>query len=136
MSEPLFAMPRSLKFTRIPESVAICRLNAGSPAPSWAFQGSFFSLTSTPEELSVVCPASQVPGNVQHEGGWACFKLIGPFPFDATGILASFIQPLAEGAIPIFAISTFDTDYFLVKDGWVSETLRVLREAGHELVES
>lgn len=135
-SEPLFPAPHSLKFMRIAGSFAICHLAPGYPVPTWALQGSFFSLTSTADEVSAVCPTPQVPLDVQHEAGWSCFKLIGPFPFDATGILASFLQPLAKGAIPIFAVSTFDTDYVLVKDGWVGETLRVLREAGHELVES
>lgn len=127
-------MKRSLRFTRIPGAFAICRLPSGTPVPSWANQGELSSVTSTADELSIVCLAAQVPAETQHEGGWACFKLIGPFPFNATGILASFIQPLADGAIPIFAISTFDTDYVLVKDGWVDQTLQALRAAGHVLV--
>jgi len=127
-------MPRSLKFTRIPGSFAVCRLPAGTPVPAWALQGIFFSATGNSEEVSIVCLASQVPNETQHEAEWACFKLIGPFPFAETGILASFIQPLSERAIPIFAISTFDTDYVLVKEAWIEATLRALREAGHQLV--
>ena len=61
-------------------------------------------------------------------------KLVGPFPFAETGILVSFIQPLSDRAIPIFAISTFDTDYVLVKQAWVDATLRVLLETGHRLI--
>jgi hypothetical protein len=101
--------------------------------PHWGLEGGFFSITSTAEELSIVCPAVQVPDDVRHEGGWQCFKLIGPFPFGETGVLTSFIQPLSDNAVPIFAISTFDTDYVLVKEEWVGHSLNLLQAAGHQL---
>jgi hypothetical protein len=127
-------MPHSLKFSRLPGSFAVCRLLPGSTIPSWGLQGSFFSVARSADELSIVCPASQVPKESQHESGWACFKLAGPFPFAETGILSSFIQPLSDRAIPIFAISTYDTDYVLVKEPWVDAALRALEETGHQLV--
>lgn len=126
-------MKRSLKFTWIQESFAICRLAAGSPVPLWACEGRLFSITSTADELSIVCLAAQVPDGVQHEGGWQCFKLIGPFPFGETGVLKSFIQPLSDNAVPIFAISTFDTDYVLVKEEFVGHSLDLWQAAGHQL---
>ena len=61
-------------------------------------------------------------------------KLEGPFPFSETGILASFIQPLSDRAIPIFAVSTFDTDYVLVKQAWIDKAIEALISAGHEPV--
>ena len=87
-------------------------------------QGSFFSVTATAEELSIVCLSAQVPAEIHHETDWACLKLDGPFPFSETGILASFVRPLSERAIPIFAVSTFDTDYVLVKHDWVEKAVR------------
>jgi hypothetical protein len=108
-------LTRALSFSRVPGSFAICRLPANAAVPEWALRGSFFSVTSTAEELSIVCPGAQVPAGIVHENGWGCVKLHGPFPFSETGILASFVRPLAERAIPIFAVSTFDTDYVLVK---------------------
>jgi hypothetical protein len=69
---------------------------------------------------------------VRHENEWTCLKLEGPFPFSQTGILTSFVQPLSENAIPIFAVSTFDTDYVLVKEAWIERALEVLKEAGHD----
>lgn len=125
---------RSLKFSRIPGSFAVCRLPSGSRVPAWGLQNGFFSVTATPDELSVVCLADLVPREIQHEADWACFKLVGPFPFAETGILSSFIQPLSDNAIPIFAVSTFDTDYVLVKEAWVGATLRVLQAAGHQII--
>jgi hypothetical protein len=125
-------LPRRLKFSRIEGSFAICRLAATAAVPDWALRGEFFSVTSTADEISIVCPVAQVPATVAHEGEWACLKLEGPFPFSETGILSSFIQPLAEQAIPVFAVSTFDTDYVLVKHARVEKAVRALQEAGHE----
>jgi len=96
--------------------------------------GGFFSVTRTSEELSIVCPEEHVPPQVKHERGWSCWRLEGPFAFSETGILASFVQPLAEHAIPVFAISTFNTDYVLVKRDWMEKATQVLRAAGHEEV--
>ena len=122
----------TLKFSRVPGSFAVCRLAAGASVPDWALHGRFCSVTRTADELSVVCPEDQVPPEVQHENQWACLKLEGPFPFSETGILTSFVQPLSERAIPIFAVSTFDTDYVLVKEAWIEKALEVLTKAGHQ----
>lgn len=122
---------RALRFSRVPGQFAVCRLPASSQLPTWALEGNFFSITRTTDELSIVCKAGNVPADVQHEHDWVCLKLEGPFPFSETGILVSFVQPLSDRAIPIFAISTFDTDYVLIKEAWVEKTLEALRDAGH-----
>jgi uncharacterized protein len=127
---------RKLKFSRVRGSFAICRLAAKAAVPDWALRGELFSVTSTADEVSIVCLEAQVPPGVAHEGEWACLKLEGPFPFSETGILSSFIQPLAEHAIPIFAVSTFDTDYVLVKHAWVEKAIAALREAGQAEIQS
>jgi len=124
-----------LKFSRVPGSFAVCRLPAGAALPAWACNGSFSSIARTSDELSIVCLAAQVPSEIQHDNGWACLKLHGPFPFSETGILSSFVQPLADRAIPIFAISTFDTDYVLVKNEWLEKAVEALMEAGHEAID-
>ncbi len=64
---------------------------------------------------------------------WVCLKLEGPFPFSLTGVLLSFIEPLSNNAIPIFAISTFDTDYVLIQEEFMGRVIDLLRDAGHEL---
>jgi hypothetical protein len=89
-------------------------------------------VTGTVEELSVVCDQELVPGGVEAEKDWALLQLEGPFPFSMTGVLASFIQPLADANIPIFAVSTFDTDYVLVKQENLPAAERALRAAGHQ----
>ena len=121
-----------LKFSRVSGSFAVCRLSPNASVPDWATQGNIFSVTRTSDELSVVCLEVQVPRDIQHENDWACLKLEGPFPFAETGILISFVQPLSDCAIPIFAISTFDTDYVLVKNPWLEKSLTILKESGHQ----
>src|SRR5271165_947845 len=103
-----------LRFSRMPGKFAVCRLQSDSPVPEWACSGPFTSVTRTADELSIVCAADRVPEEHQPKSRWACFKLEGPFAFSEVGVLASVIGPLAESGVPIFAVSTFDTDYVLV----------------------
>jgi len=123
-----------LKFRRLEGRFAVCRLSADAAIPAWAMSASFASITRTGDERSVVCPQENVPSEVQAERNWVGFKLQGPFPFSQTGILASFLTPLAEGGIPIFALSTYDTDYVFVKQESAEAALHALQSAGHELV--
>ena len=122
-----------LKFRWIDGSFAVCRLPADAALPDWALSGVVTSVTRTADELSIVCPQENVPAEVKADKEWTCFKLEGPFPFSLTGVLASFINPLAENGVPIFAIATFDTDYVLVKNEFRGAALEALQQAGHEL---
>jgi hypothetical protein len=99
--------------------------------PAWALEGALFSVTRTDDELSVVCQEQRVPEGVRAEKDWVALKLEGPFPFSMTGVLASFLQPLAQARISIFAISTFDTDYVLIKQQDAERAVEVLALAGH-----
>jgi len=128
-----------LKYRAAVEALAVCRIAPGAEIPHWARDGSFTCVVRTPEEVSVVCAEniipSQCPG-VICERGWRALKLEGPFAFAMTGVLASFIQPLAEAEVPIFAISTFDTDYVLIKTETLETALAALTAAGHENVDA
>ena len=73
-----------------------------------------------------------VPANVKVEPKWRCLKVKGPLDFALTGILASLANPLARAGISIFAVSTFDTDYLLVKEGDLERAAEALSIAGHE----
>jgi len=126
-------MRRQLKFRQIEGRFAVCRLPADASVPDWAAAGNFVSVTRTADELSIVCPLNNVPPEHKPEVPWVCFKLEGPFNFLQVGILASFIGPLAENGVPIFAISTYDTDYVLVREDFAGAASGALQEAGHEL---
>lgn len=123
-----------LKFRRLPATFAVCRLGPDAPVPAAIADTPFVSITRTAEELSIVCPVSQAPQNAKCELPWICFKLEGPFPFSLTGVLASVIDPLTQSGIPIFAMSTFDTDYVLVEEESAESALKALQAAGHELI--
>lgn len=123
-----------LKFRRLPTLFAICRLAPNAPIPASIASAPFISITRTADELSIVCPAELAPPDAKCESPWTCFKLEGPFPFTLTGVLASFLNPLAERGIPIFAISTFDTDHVLVKEELAAAALTTLHDAGHDLI--
>ncbi len=123
----------NLKFRRLPSTFAVCRLPPDAPAPATTVP--FTSITRTADELSIVCPIDQAPQNAKCESPWTCFKLEGPFPFALTGVLASFLNPLAERGIPIFAIATFDTDYVLVKEEHAETAAETLIKAGHTLTD-
>jgi len=127
-------MPPSLKFCQLRGFYAIVRLPPHAPVPAWATQGDFTSITRTAYELSVVCGAHKIPRNVDPGPRWVCLKLEGPFAFSQTGILVSFIAPLSNRGIPIFATSTYDTDYVLVQEEFAGVTLETLGKAGHELL--
>ncbi len=121
-----------MKFRLLPEPpLAVCRLDADLPVPAWALAGIFFSVARSPDELSLVCEEDRVPEQVRAERGWVALQLLGPFPFSMTGVLADFIEPLARAKIPIFAISTFDTDYVLIKREDTERAVEVLARAGH-----
>jgi hypothetical protein len=122
-----------LKFRWLQGPYAIVRLAPEAVVPEWASKGEFFSITRTAEELSIVCSAENLPTDVQSSHRWQCFKLEGPFPFSMTGVLLSFIEPLSSSGVPIFAISTYDTDYVFIQDEYVGMALTGLQEAGHEL---
>jgi uncharacterized protein len=122
-----------LKFRWLSGPYAIVRLPPDVPVPDWATKGDFTSVTRSVEELSVVCPADSLPADVRSEHHWICYKLEGPFPFSLTGVLLSFIEPLSENGVPIFAISTYDTDYVLVQEEFAGMAQQALHEAGHEL---
>jgi hypothetical protein len=123
-----------LKFRQLPGTYAICRLPSDASIPEFSPATLFTSITRSADELSIVCPADQAPQNAKCEGPWTCFKLEGPFPFSLTGVLASFIDPLAEKGVSIFAISTFDTDYVLVKEEHAGTAREILQAAGHKFM--
>lgn len=117
----------------LPGAFTVCRLEPGDPVPGWAVSASFCSVTRTPHELSVVCPEEAVPAGLRAEGGWACLGVEGPLEFALTGVLVSLAGPLAEAGVSVFAVSTFDTDYLLVKRAILGAATAALKAAGHRI---
>ncbi len=122
-----------LTLTLLQETLAVCRLDADDLMPGWAAGGGFCSITRTADELSVVCSEANVPRDTCCERGWRCMKVVGPLDFSLCGILASLAVPLAAAKVSIFAISTYNTDYLLIKQTDMRAATAVLRTAGHEV---
>jgi len=120
-----------LVLTTIPETLTVCRLVPDADLPAWAMAGAFWSITRTPDELSIVVGKECVPAGIRTEGAWRALKIAGPIPLSAVGVLASIAEPLAQGGINLFAISTFDTDYVLVASDRLEDARRALANAGH-----
>lgn len=123
-------MELRLSVTR--DRVAVCRLAADAPLPSW-ISGEFTSVTRTGDELSIVCDDEAVPDDIRAERRWRVLKLQGPIPFEATGVAAALVAPLAEAQISVFPIATYDTDYLLVKEETLGRAIAILSAAGYDI---
>ncbi len=121
----------AMDLTSLPGELAVCRLAARDDIPDWGWNREFCSITRTAQELSIVCRASDVPQNIKAERGWRAFRVEGPLDFSLSGVLAGLTAPLAEAGISIFSVSTFDTDYLLVRSHTLEQATLVLRGAGH-----
>ena len=123
----------ALRLSVLEDHFAICRLEHDSELPGWATEAGFSSITCTPDELSIVCRQENVPDGATREDGWRALGIEGPLDFSLVGILASVAAPLAEAGISVFAISTYDTDYVLVREEALGTAVAVLRESGHRV---
>jgi len=119
-----------MKLTAVPGIFAVSRINPGEAIPKWATDSEFFSINKTDGELSVVCEEAKVPEDIQSEKNWKLFKVEGPLGFGLTGILDSIAHPLAQARISIFAISTYDTDYVMVKSSDFDSARKALQNSG------
>ena len=120
---------KALRLTVLPGEFSVSRLAANEPLPSIE-GGSFLSMTRTDDELSVVSASTDVPAGARAETGWRCLRVEGPLPFEMTGVLADLSAPLAKAEIPIFVVSTYDTDYLLVKASDLEYACTTLRDEG------
>jgi uncharacterized protein len=124
---------KSLSLVILPQRLAICRLFPDEPIPNFLSLSPFWSITRTSDELSVVLSEDIVPADWKAETGWRCLKVIGPLDFDLTGCLASLAMPLCEAGVSIFVISTYDTDYLLIREESLEKATQILLKSGHSV---
>ncbi|MBL4931393.1 ACT domain-containing protein [Clostridium paridis] len=111
----------------------VCRLSSEDEIPRWALQSDIYSITKTHDELSIVCNEEHIPEGIECEKQWRALKVQGPLDFSLIGILSTISRALAQQRISIFAISTYDTDYILVKDDKRNEAVEALKAIGCEI---
>ncbi len=121
----------SLKLQVLQVQFSVHRFAATSEIPEQVFASSFFTISKTADELSIVCDATIQLNAEKSEGSWSALKVVGPLDFSLVGILADLSTTLAQAGISIFAISTYDTDYILVKTGQLPLAIETLVAAGH-----
>ena len=133
----------SIKLTMklLKEKYSVCRLDKNSIIPNWVMNGEFFSITKTEDELSIVCSQENLPHNMQHElaniqceKDWRILKVEGPLDFSLVGILSSISSLMAKEKISIFALSTYDTDYILVKENNIDAAINVLIKNNYDVI--
>ncbi len=122
-----------MRLFALDELYAIVRLHPDAGVPDWVEGGHFWSVTRSDSELSVVCREEDVPEDASAERGWCALEVAGPLDFSLTGVVASLVSPLADAAVPIFVLSTFDTDYLLVREPDLPRAAEALRGAGHTI---
>jgi len=118
------------------KKLAICQLSLKDSIPDPSKLGDFWSITKTNDEISIIVSENLIPlGNCKTEKGWRAIKVIGPLYFSLTGINATLSTALAKAGISIFAFSTYNTDYILVKEKNLEQTKEVLGKSGHNIIE-
>lgn len=115
-----------------PGDYSVSRLPAGTDVPPIVAAG-LVSVTSTPTEVSIVCPTDVAPETEHAHPGWRLLTVRGPLEFDLTGVMAALAGELAAAGVSLFAVSTYDTDHVLVKGTDLERAVKALREAGHEI---
>jgi uncharacterized protein len=119
-----------LELEVLPGSFGIYRFDPGERVPEAVLLSPFYNLCRTGEELSIVCGEDAALNSPRSEEGWSCIKVVGPLDFSLTGILAHLAGLLAAAGISLFAFSTFDTDYLLVKTDRLTPALKALKKGG------
>lgn len=128
-------MNKQLRIKVLEDVLGVCRLDKTAEVPAWA-KGDFLSITKTSNELSIVCSQKNIPERVECEKGWRYFVIDGTLEFSLVGILASISVTLARRGISIFAISTYDTDYILVKEQDLAIAVKALLQDGYQVIEN
>lgn len=115
------------------QDLAICKLPADSPLPEWLNESSFYSVTRTEAELSIVCDFDKVTDFADAQEQWRGFGFEGTLDFSLVGVISKVSAILAQDAISLFAISTFDTDYVLVRADDFERVEKLLTESGYKI---
>lgn len=115
----------------------VCQLDSQASIPTWCQQGEFYNITKTSDELSIVCLEDYIPSSIQNvEKAWCVLKIVGPLDFSLVGILAKISQLMADHHISIFALSTYDTDYILVKQDKADQAIDALIKAEYHVIQA
>ncbi len=127
-------MNEKLNLKLLKGKYSVCRINKDDEIPKWIFNEEFFSITKTEDELSIVCLQDKIKDDVLCERNWKILKIEGPLDFSLIGILSKISTLMANNNISIFAISTYDTDYILIKEESIDKAIEVLINNNYNVI--
>ncbi|MAU08868.1 MAG: amino acid-binding protein [Anaerolineaceae bacterium] len=119
---------------RLSPGFAICKLPADAKLPDWSTQASLFFIARTDDELSIICPQSEVPAEIEASRDWICFRVDGDLDFEEIGVVARVSAPIADAGISLFLVSTHDRDYVLVHADNVTQAIDIYRDNGFTIL--
>lgn len=119
----------------VPGRYGVARLPAGADVPDWFNGPGFAGFVRADDEVTVICAEDRIPDTAEVERGWACLRSVGPFPFEAAGIVSALIAPISAAGIGVFVLCTFDGEHILVPSASLEQVQGLLAEAGHRFVD-
>lgn len=125
-------MTHQIDIRFVPGRFAVCRLVPDAEVPAWWTGPGFKAVVQTEDETTLVCLQDRIPEDVQCEKDWACLRSLGPFPFDAAGVVSSIISPLSDAGVGVFVLCTYDGEHVLIPSSDTSLAMKCLEEAGHD----
>ena len=124
-------MELSLRLRPVPGRYGITRLAADAAIPDWAGGAGFWAVIRADDEITIVCLQDRIPDGAESSRDWLCLRTIGPFAFDATGIVSSLIAPLSDAGIGVFVVCTYDGEHLLVAERDMVKSVALLEARGH-----
>ena len=124
--------PQTLRLLEAP--FAICHADLDRPLQLADFEGEFVSIIRTTDEVTIICPESSVPPWLRAENGWSALVVEAPFELaSAVGVLTALTAPISAAGLAIFAVSSWRTDFILVRQDRILEAIEALRVVGHRV---
>ena len=120
-----------LSLITLESEFTIHRFNNNDPVPAKVYDSNFYWIGRTDEELSIVCDSKIILNSLESESNWSMLKVKGNLDFASVGILANISNLLSEGGISIIALSTYNTDYFMIKSFNIKIAQQKLKDAGY-----
>lgn len=124
-------MNHTLQIRFVPGRYAVSRLGAYEDVPVWFSGPGFKAAICSEDGTTLVCLEDRIPADVKTEKGWACLRTVGPFPFEAAGIVQSLIEPLSNNGIGVFVVCTYDGEHVLIPASDTTKAVHFLEAAGH-----
>ena len=129
-------MTTSYRIFVLPEKYGVVKLDPGTEINTKGGNSTeLLAVIHTPEETTVVCQENIISPGKEVERGWRALKVGGTLGFELIGVLDSIITPLAENGVSVYTLSTYSTDFILVKANLLAKAIKVLKKAGFEIVE-